>query len=86
VSPWIIYPKEVIFEASVDGKNYKEVARQKNTVSNNDYKVMVQELGADVNINTRFIRVRAVSGGPLPGGHESAGSPSHLFIDEIIVK
>ncbi|HUR66716.1 MAG TPA: GH92 family glycosyl hydrolase [Chitinophagaceae bacterium] len=86
VSPWIVYPKEIIFEASNDGKRFTEIARVKNIVGAEENKVMLQELGTAVNTKARYIKVKAINGGKLPAWHESAGNPSHLFIDEIILK
>jgi hypothetical protein len=86
VSPWIVYPKEVIFETSNDGKKYTEALRVKNTVGTEENKAMTQELGKEINLKARFIKVKAVNGGVLPAWHESAGNPSHLFIDEVIVR
>jgi hypothetical protein len=86
VSPWILYPKEVIFETSNDGKNYHPVARVVNRVSGEEKGPVIQELGANVTTTARFIRIKAINGGLLPAWHESAGMPTHLFIDEIIIK
>ncbi|MER3464117.1 MAG: glycosyl hydrolase family 92, partial [Chitinophagaceae bacterium] len=86
VSPWIIYPKEVIFYTSDDGQNFKETARVKNTIDNAAQGAQMQELGTDVNLQARYIKIKAVNGGKLPAWHESAGNPSYLFIDEIIIK
>jgi len=85
VSPWILYPKEVIFYSSKDGKNFTEVSRVRNEVDQNIETVQTQTLGSAVNVSARFIKVKAVNGGRLPNWHESAGNPSHLFIDEIII-
>ena len=86
VSPWILFPQEVTFEASEDGIRFVPVTVVKNRVSNDERTASVQLLGTEVDIKARYIRVHAKSGGPLPAWHESAGSPSHLFIDEVIVK
>lgn len=86
ISPWIMYPKEVIFYGSDDGKNYKELTRIANKVDQQIETIQVQELGAEVNTKARYIKVKAVTGGKLPSWHESAGQPSHLFIDEVIVR
>jgi predicted alpha-1,2-mannosidase len=86
VSPWIIYPKEVVFYTSNDGINFTEAARVSNTVSNEEKEASVQTLGANLDTTARYIKVKAVNGGRLPAWHESAGNPSHLFIDEIIVR
>lgn len=86
VSPWILHPKEVIIAVSNDGREYREVARVLNKVSNEDMKVQTQQLGASLNVQARYVKIKAVNGGKLPPSHESAGNPSHLFVDEVIVK
>jgi hypothetical protein len=86
ISPWIMYPKEVIFYSSDDGKNFIEASRVENKIGQSDGPAQTQTLGTNVNIQTRYIKVKAITGGKLPAWHESAGNPSHIFIDEIIVK
>lgn len=86
ISPWIMYPKEVIFYSSNDGNNFTEITRVQNKVSQEMGPAQMQELGMDVGLQTRYIKVKAISGGPLPAWHESAGNPSHIFIDEIIIR
>jgi predicted alpha-1,2-mannosidase len=86
ISPWIMYPKEVIFYSSDDGKNFTEAARVENKIAQNDGPAQIQTLGISVNLQTRYLKVKAISGGKLPSWHESAGNPSHIFIDEIVVK
>lgn len=86
VSPWIIYPKEVIFEMSNDGKTWQPLLAVVNPVDTDTKGPVHQQLGGAVTAKARYIKVKAVNGGKLPGWHESAGSPSHLFIDEVIVR
>jgi hypothetical protein len=86
VSPWIIYPKEVVFEISNDGKNYKPLVTVENKVSMDEKGPVVQELGTKVKGMGRFVKVKAKTGGVLPSWHESAGQPTHIFIDEVIVR
>jgi predicted alpha-1,2-mannosidase len=86
VSPWILYPKEVIYYSSDDGKSFSEIARVPNKIDQRMETVQTQELGINVSLQTRYIKVKAINGGKLPSWHESAGNPSHLFIDEVIVK
>jgi hypothetical protein len=81
-----MYPKEVIFYSSDDGKNFTEVQRVENKVGQSDGPAQTQTLSTTVNLQTRYIKVKAITGGKLPAWHESAGNPSHIFIDEIIVK
>ncbi|HEX4876942.1 MAG TPA: GH92 family glycosyl hydrolase, partial [Chitinophagaceae bacterium] len=86
VSPWIIYPKKVVFESSHDGKSWQPLTTITNTVGTDVKGPVHQQLGATIKATARYIKVKAVNGGTLPAWHESAGSPSHLFIDEVIVR
>ena len=86
VSPWIIYPKELIFYTSEDGKTFAETTRIQNKIEVVNGPAQTQVLGSNVNVQTRYIKVKAINGGKLPSWHESAGNPSHIFIDEVIVK
>jgi hypothetical protein len=86
VSPWIVYPSKVYFETSEDGLNYQPLQAIVNTVGKDVKGPEVQYLGMDVNLNARYVRVKAVTGGPLPAWHESAGNPTHTFIDEFVVR
>jgi predicted alpha-1,2-mannosidase len=86
VSPWIVYPKQVEFEISEDGIIFKPLTTIKNSVPIEEHGPAVQELGANVSAQARFVRVIAKTGGPLPAWHESAGQPTHIFIDEVIVR
>ncbi|RYZ00441.1 MAG: glycoside hydrolase family 92 protein [Chitinophagaceae bacterium] len=86
VSPWILYPKDVQFWVSDDGVRFREAIRVPNAVPGTAEGAQEQELGASVQLRARYVKVRATSGGTLPAGHPSAGNPSHLFIDEVIIR
>jgi len=86
VSPWIVYPQELIVETSNDGKDFQFLTIIKNSVGTDTKGPTHQVLGESINTKTRYLRFTALTGGPLPAWHESAGSPSHIFIDEVIVK
>ena len=86
VSPWIVYPKEVIFERSNDGKNWQPLTIVKNNIGTDIKGPVHQQIGAAVMAKARYIKVKAISGGSLPAWHESAGYPSHLFIDEVLIR
>ncbi len=84
---WIFMPREVIIEASVDGKRYNIVGRQGHDVPDNEEGVFRRDLvvaldGAAI----RALRFRAVSYGPVPEWHLGAGGESFIFVDELIVK
>ena len=86
VSPWIIYPESVTFETSDDGVHFTALTTVKNKIGKEAPGPEVQFLEAQVKAKARYIRVKAKTGGILPPSHESAGNPSHLFIDEVIVE
>jgi hexosaminidase len=76
----------MIVEISDDGTNFSEAGKVTNTITSREGPAETQELGLRLNVTTRYIRIKAINGGRLPSWHESAGYPSHLFIDEVIVK
>jgi predicted alpha-1,2-mannosidase len=82
---WIFYPREVIFEGSRDGKVYFVLRRFKNRIPSQEGPAETQILGGRLRGKWRYVRVRAVNGGPLPEWHENKGQPAHLFIDEVII-
>lgn len=86
VSPWILYPSEVIVYASDDGIIFRELGRKKPGVPVEMERIETMEILLPVKVKTRYLKIKAISGGRLPVWHESAGNPSHLFVDEIIVK
>jgi hypothetical protein len=86
ISPWIMYPQEVIFYTSTDGKTYSEAGRVKNDQGKQPDSRGTKEMGLKLSLEARYIKIKAVNGGKLPSWHESAGSPSHLFIDEIVIR
>jgi predicted alpha-1,2-mannosidase len=86
VSPWIVYPSEVFFYTSIDGKDYKLAGSVKNEIPSTEKAASEQELAIFFPTTARYIKVKAINGGKLPSWHESAGNPSHLFIDEVIVR
>ena len=76
----------MIFYTSIDGKNFAEAGRVQNRIDMNTQEAQIQTLGTNLNLTTRYIKIKAINGGKLPSWHESAGNGSHLFIDEIIIQ
>jgi len=83
---WIVFPKYVEYWTSDDGTNYKLLATVNTKVDIKDLNVQTQEFSADLHTNARYIKVVAKQYGPLPEWHESKGSPSYIFADEISVE
>lgn len=83
---WIVFPKYVEYWTSDDGSNYKLAATVNTKIDIKDLDIQTQDFTAPLNLNTRYIKVVAKQYGPLPQWHESKGSPSYIFADEIVVE
>ncbi|MBB5394371.1 GH92 family glycosyl hydrolase [Mucilaginibacter sp. AK015] len=83
---WIIFPPKVEYWISDDGKNYKLAATVNTKVDVKDLTVQTQEFTAQINKKARYIKLIAKQYGALPEWHESKGSPSYIFADEITVE
>jgi hypothetical protein len=86
VGSWIWMPKEVSFEVSKDGKEFKPVGVIKNTEPDQSYTATVKDLGLKVSEQARYVRIRAVNYGTIPDWHPGKGGKAHIFIDEVIVR
>jgi hypothetical protein len=86
VSPWIVFPSKVLFETSMDGVEFTPLPEVMNAIGKDVKGPLVQYLGREVKLKARYVRVTAFTGGPLPAWHESAGNPTHTFIDEFEVR
>jgi putative alpha-1,2-mannosidase len=82
---WIVFPKTVEFWTSNDGKNYKLASTVNTKVDVKEMEAQTQEYAAPLDTRTRYIKVIAKQYGSLPNWHESKGSPSYIFADEITV-
>ena len=83
---WIVFPKQVEYYTSNDGVNYKLAATVNTKVDVKDLEIQTQDFTATLNTQTRYIKVIAKQYGPLPDWHESKGSASYIFADEIVVE
>jgi hypothetical protein len=84
---WILMPREVQFALSDDGVAFAEVGTVTNSVPVDAPGTVIREVGVDVAPQrARYGRVRLRHAGPLPASHDSAGEPSWLFADEIVVE
>jgi hypothetical protein len=79
-------PRLVSFSVSSDGINYTAVGTVSSDISDTLQQPVVKEFSITVNVEARYVRVFAKSYGKLPSWHESAGEPSWLFVDEIVIR
>jgi hypothetical protein len=83
---WIVFPKEVQYALSDDGKNYKHAITVNTKVNVDNMTPQIQTFTGLINGKARYIKVVAKQYGPLPQWHESKGNSSYIFADEIKVE
>lgn len=82
---WIIYPSNVSYYGSMDGKTYEEIASIDNQIKADDYNVQVQrfEKTMPVKLNYRYIKIVAKNFGKLPDWHAGKGDEAFIFVNEL---
>lgn len=85
---WIIFPKQVEYYVSDDGKNYKLFGSLENGVAPDDYSVQIRAFGSNSVNKTpaRYIKIKAKNFDKLPQWHQGYGGEAFIFIDEIEVR
>ncbi|CAM3764743.1 GH92 family glycosyl hydrolase [Mucilaginibacter galii] len=83
---WIVFPKEVQYSVSDDGRTYRQLVTVKTKVGVDSMSPQTKAFTATLNTKARYIKVIAKQYGPLPQWHESKGSPSYIFADEISIQ
>jgi hexosaminidase len=84
---WIFMPREVIFEVSSDGINYKTLGKVGHKISVDNPEIITHDFMLKKKAGkVRFVRVTAKNIGVCPKGHAGEGQPAWLFSSEIIVK
>lgn len=83
---WILAPEDVEIYTSKDGESYKPIRAQHFDIEqisgNRIGEIKLQKL----KIKTQYLMVKVKNPGALPKEHAAAGSPSFIFMDEIIVQ
>ena len=83
---WIFMPVQVIYEISMNGTDWEEIARIQNDIDQDLQGAFIKEFRTDVWRMARYIRVRAESVGNCPAWHPGAGNKSWIFADELIIE
>jgi hypothetical protein len=83
---WILMPKTVLFEYSLDGKKFIPLAELKNELAANDNSVVTKSFEKESTvIKARYVKVKAFNYGKLPSWHQGFGGDAFIFIDEISI-
>ena len=84
---WIVMPKNIIIETSVDGKQYTQAYSGENFLPIENLDAQVKNVEAVfAAVPARYVRIKALQYGRLPAWHEGAGGDTHIFADEIMIK
>jgi len=85
-SSWIFMPVKVVYEISMNGTDWEEIATVKNDIEADLQGAFVKEFRTDVWRTARYIRVRAESVGVCPEWHPGAGNKAWIFADELVIE
>ena len=87
VRSWIWFPKEVEYEVSNNGKDFKKIGAIKHNIYNNTSESIIYqfELKLKKPINAKYVRIKAKNFGKCPSWHPGNGGTSWLFFDEITI-
>ncbi|MBK7666532.1 MAG: GH92 family glycosyl hydrolase [Sphingobacteriaceae bacterium] len=85
---WILFPTEIEYLISNDGKKFKSVKKILNPVAADNYDVLLKKFDGilDKPTKARYVKIVAKNFGPLPQGHQGVGGDAFIFIDEIEIK
>ena len=99
VGSWILMPRQVEFEVSLEGHEFVKVALIENDVPEKQYGVVIKDFAQVLSTQTvsnsqmavgpvkaRYIRIRAQNYGKLPSWHPGVGGNAWIFVDEIFVQ
>jgi predicted alpha-1,2-mannosidase len=83
---WILMPKSVSFEYSIDGKKFIRIDEINNEVAALDNNLLIKTFIKEfIPVKARYVRIKATNYGKLPIGHQGAGGDAFIFIDEISI-
>ena len=85
-SDWVLYPTEVVFSTSLDGKTWKNLEPIKFDASSPSQKEIKPAVINFRETEARFIKVSGNSPKVLPEWHEFKGKPCWIFCDELVVE
>ena len=85
---WILMPRRVVVEASLDGRTYTQAGVVENDVDEHETKAVTRDftLALERPVSARYLRVRVIGHGTLPSWHTGSGEEAWFFADEIVVR
>jgi len=84
---WILMPREVVVEASSDGKVFREVGRVTTDVDPRKEGAIQEDMVVALDgTPVRALRFTARNTGTMPAWHLGAGGKAYVFVDELVVE
>jgi predicted alpha-1,2-mannosidase len=84
---WVFLPTAVSYEVSTDGKTFETIAELNNEIPPDSGGVFITRFTKDgLQLDTRYVRVRAANIGVCPAWHRGAGQKAWVFADEIVIE
>nr|MDQ3046944.1 discoidin domain-containing protein [Bacteroidota bacterium] len=85
---WILMPKMVEFYFSSDNLTFELAGTVINVVKSDNYDVQIQNLVLKLKKSqkARYVKVKAINYGKLPGWHQGYGDSAFIFADEITIR
>jgi hypothetical protein len=76
----------VLYEYSLDGKQFVPLAELKNELAANENTVVTKSFVKEfASTKVRYVKVKAINYGKLPLWHQGFGGDAFIFIDEISI-
>ena len=89
ITSWIFLPARVTFLYSNSGEenDYEVLMTVDNNIPKEEKEARIQDFKWSAgNVSARYVKVIAQNPGPCPDWHPGAGSPSWVFMDEVVVR
>jgi hypothetical protein len=87
INAWIVYPKQINFYTSTNGKTFFKAGEITNQLNETDTQSAIKNFTINMaSAKIKFIKIEATQYGALPSWHLGAGGQSHIFVDEIEIR
>jgi len=89
ITSWIFLPSHVTFQVSNTGEDgdFETIAEFSTAVPMESKESLVHDYSQEFNtLKARYVKLSARNPGPCPEWHPGSGSPSWVFVDELVVE
>ncbi|NBP05895.1 MAG: hypothetical protein EBV15_06705 [Bacteroidetes bacterium] len=84
---WIVYPRNVSYSFSMDGKIWRNACGSMNNIPIDSLGAQKQTISTYTKpVQARYVKMRAAQHGTLPEWHPGAGGETFIFVDELEIR